>query len=73
MCGISKTVERLSVAANVLAKKAQAEKWFRFTEVNIEVLPELWPKIAEMPSMFCNREIPKETTSLAMIDHIKRT
>ena len=43
----------------------QKDKWFDFTEVDIEVPRELWEKFQEMPPLFFSKTAPSEGSATA--------
>ena len=48
----------------------QRDRWFGFTEVDIEVPRELWTKFEEMPPLFYNKPVPSKTVPQHMKDYL---
>ena len=71
--GVVTTYTIPEAAAMVLPQALRSEEWFGFTEVDIEVPEELWPKFKEFPPLFINRSVPDNAVPQHMHAYLQQS
>ena len=71
--GVVTTYTIPEAAAMVLPQALRSEEWFGFTEVDIEVPEELWPKFKEFPPLSINRSVPDNAVPQHMHAYLQQS